>query len=83
MIGLAGTRRNSNCLLFALGLRLALGGRIVRVQSVNWSGPHFVWIGNGHRIELVPVVPRLRRHRLPRLLFDGVVRVQVIGEKEA
>lgn len=80
MIGLAGTRRTSNCLLFALGLRLALGGRIVRVRSVNWSGPHFAWEGQGYLVDFVPALPRprLMPRLLPRLMFEGVIRVREV-----
>lgn len=79
MIGLAGTRRTSNCLLFALGLRLALGGRIVRARSVNWSGPHFAWQGLGHQVDLVPISPRPKLLAPP--LFAGVVRVRALPEE--
>lgn len=76
MLSIAGTRRLSNCLIFAVGLWIAMGGRIRRVASQNWSGPHFVWEGLGWRVDLVPArpVPRI----LPPPLFVGVVRVEAL-----
>lgn len=75
---LDGFRRRSNCLLFALGLRLALGGRIRAVPSRAWVGPHFVWEDHRYVVDLVPVAPRpwLLPRVLPRVVFDGVVRVR-------
>lgn len=77
---LDGLRRRSNCLIFALGMRLAFGGRIRVMRSRNWPGPHFQWEGRRYVVDLVPAVPVPRL--IPPPVFDGVVRVQAREEHE-
>lgn len=75
---LNGLHRRSNCLIFAIGLRLAFGGRIRAMRSRNYPGPHFLWEGRRYVIDLVPVAPVPRV--VPPLVFDGVVRVRAREE---
>ena len=64
----------SNCLLWALSMRLRFGGEIRYRQSLMGWFPHFYWITPDGRdaYEFVPDDPA--RRKWPQILFHGHVR---------
>lgn len=78
---------HSNCLIFALALRLRWGGQILRFPSWYYRGPHFMWRSECGRFiaDYVPIVRHVgrrgRKRWFPRPMFKGRVRVVRLGDE--
>lgn len=71
--------RFGNCLIFAILMRLALGGRIASRKSAYGWWRHYWWESECGRVRAEFNPPRKRRRWLPPPVFRGAVTVQVCG----
>ncbi len=79
LAGFAGGLRGwSNCLIFAVAMRVALGGRILCVRSKFYPGPHFKWESPCRRYQLDYSPPVKVKRLLPPPFFVGAVCVKEV-----
>lgn len=70
-----------NCLIFAILMRLALGGRIASRKSAYGWWRHYWWESPCGRVRAEFNPPRKRRRWLPPPIFRGAVTVWQDGNR--